>query len=110
MLKLINKGDTTMKTYMVSFSEPVAVTYKGTHWDKEQKKWVDGEYVEMEQHVTLYSLSAAKKLIKENLEKYKSSSITQTWSDGSWENLGPIKMKGSNKTFVANTRQTKASY
>lgn len=95
---------------MVSFLEPVAVTYKGTHWDKEQKKWVDGEYLEMQQHVTLHSLSTAKRLIKENFDKYVSSSITQTWSDEGWKNLGPIKVKGNNKTFVANTRQTRASY
>lgn len=37
-------------------------------------------------------------------------SITKVWSNGDWEPLGPIELKGSNKTFVANTRQTKAGY
>lgn len=99
-----------MKTYTINFSEPVAVTYKGMHWNKEQKRWVNGEYIEMEQVVALHTLRLAKKLIKENLDKYICSSITQTWGNGEWENLGQIKIKGNNKTFVANTRQTKASY
>lgn len=43
-------------------------------------------------------------------KQYKGSCITKTWANGDWENLGEIKMKGSNKTFVANTRQKVASY
>lgn len=58
-------------------------------------------------HETFYSLSAAKKAMKEHNAK---GSITQVWSNGNWENLGPIVLKGSNKHFVANTRQTKAGY
>lgn len=73
------------------------------HFDTDKRKWVDGEYTEMEQHLTLHSLASAKKLIKLNRDKYVSSCITQTWSDGSWENLGEIKLKGSNKTFDYDT-------
>lgn len=99
-----------MKTYSVSFSEPIAVTYNGMHFDEDKRKWVDGEYTEMEQHVTLHSLASAKKLIKQNRDKYVSSCITQTWSNGEWENLCEIKLNGSNKTFVANTKQKVANY
>lgn len=34
----------------------------------------------------------------------------KTWVNGDWENLGPIKLTGNNKTFVANTRQKVANY
>lgn len=59
---------------------------------------------------TFYSLTPAKKLIKENMDKYIDSVITKTWANGDWENLGPIKLAGNNKTFVANTRQKVANY
>lgn len=42
--------------------------------------------------------------------KYKGSCITKTWANGDWENLGEIKLAGSNKTFVANTKQRVANY
>lgn len=58
-------------------------------------------------HETFHSLSAAKKAIKEHNAK---GSITKVWSNGDWEPIGPIVLKGSNKHFVANTRQTKAGY
>ena len=99
-----------MKTYTVYFSEPVAYTYIGDKWNKETRHWEEGEIVEVESMFTFHSLAAAKKLIKANLDKYVSSCITQTWANGDFENLGQIKLKGNNKTFVANTRQTKASY
>lgn len=56
---------------------------------------------------TFYSLSAAKKAMKEH---NASGSITQVWSDGTWEPLGKIELKKSNKTFCANTRQKVANY
>lgn len=59
---------------------------------------------------TFHSLAPAKKLIRENMDKYMDSIITKTWADGDWENLGPIKLAGNNKTFVANTRQKVANY
>lgn len=58
-------------------------------------------------HETFYSLSAAKKAMKEHNAQ---GSITKVWSNGDWEPLGPIVLKGSNKHFIANTRQTKAGY
>ena len=54
---------------------------------------------------TFHSLAPVKKLIKENMDKYIDSIITKTW-----ENLGPIKLSGNNKTFVANTRQKVVNY
>lgn len=99
-----------MKNYTVYFSEPVAHTYIGDKWNKETKHWEKGEITEMETVHTFHSLATAKKLIKANIDKYVSSCITQTWANGDFENLGQIKIKGSNKTFVANTRQIKAAY
>lgn len=43
-------------------------------------------------------------------DKYKGSCITKVWANGDFENLGEINLKGSNKTFVANTKQKTASY
>ena len=37
-------------------------------------------------------------------------SITKVWSNGDWEPAGKIQLQGSNKTFMANTRQKSASY
>lgn len=54
-----------------------------------------------------YSLSAAKKAMKEH---NASGSITKVWSDGTWEPMGKIELKKSNKTFCANTRQKVANY
>lgn len=72
------------------------------------KKWEhDVELEERSDTFTFYSLAPAKKLIKANLDKYKGSCITKTWANGDWENLGEINLNGSNKTFVANTRQKK---
>ena len=100
-----------MKTYSVCFTEPVCHKYIGDRWNKVTKKW---EYdVECEKWSTsfeFHSLKEAKKLINANLDKYESSCITKIWSNGDWENLGPIKMKGSNKHFIANTKQKVASY
>lgn len=35
---------------------------------------------------------------------------TKVYSNGDWEPCGEIVLKGNNKTFMANTRQTKAGY
>lgn len=53
------------------------------------------------------TLSSAKKAMKENNAK---GYITKIWSNGDWENLGEIILKGSNKTFISNTKQIKKSY
>lgn len=100
-----------MKTYTVYFSEQVSHKYIGDRFNKELKKWEhDVELEERSDTFTFYSLAPAKKLIKANLDKYKGSCITKTWANGDWESLGEINLNGSNKTFVANTRQKKANY
>lgn len=100
-----------MKTYTVYFSEPVCHKYVGDKFNKELKKWeYDVECEDWKDTFTFHSLAPAKKLIKANLDKYKGSCITKIWANGDWENLGEINLKGSNKTFVANTRQKKANY
>lgn len=99
-----------MKQYTVYFKEPVAHTFKDERFNKESRKWEEVEVTEMVDTVTFYSLAPAKKLIKANLDKYKGSCITKTWANGDWENLGEINLKGSNKTFVANTKQKIANY
>lgn len=53
------------------------------------------------------SLTEAKKAMREHNAK---GFITKIWRNGDWENLGEIQLKSSNKTFVANTRQTTKSY
>lgn len=61
---------------------------------------------------TYYSLSAAKKAMKElskqghEVEGCK----TRVYSNGDWVNCGEITLSGSNKSFVANSRMTKANY
>ncbi len=99
-----------MKQYTVYFSEPVAHTYIRERFNKATQKWEDIEVTEMETSYTFFNLSTAKKFIKDNIDKYTGSTITKTWANGDWENLGEINIKGSNKTFVANTKQTTKNY
>jgi hypothetical protein len=56
---------------------------------------------------TFYSLPAAKAAMKEN---NATGHITKVFSNGDFVPCGEIKSKGSNKTFIANTRQIKANY
>lgn len=100
-----------MKTYIVYFNEPVCLKYIGDKFNKETKKWeYDVECEKWDDTFTLHTLRAAKALIKANIDKYKGSCITKVWANGDWENLGEINLKGSNKTFVVNTRQKIANY
>lgn len=100
-----------MKQYTVYFTKPVPYRYIGDRFNKELKKWeFDVECEDRKDTFTFHSLKVAKALIKENMDKYKGSCITQIWADGDFENLGEIKIKGNNKTFVANTRQVKSNY
>lgn len=94
-----------MKQYTVYFTEPVSHTFVGMRYNYETQCWEDREITEMVDTVTFFALAPAKKLIKANRDKYKGSCITKTWANGDWENLGEINLSGSNKTFVANTRQ-----
>lgn len=69
-----------MKTYTVYFSEPVTIKYKGDRFNKELKKWEhDVDCEETSPMFTFHSLAPAKKLIKENMDKYIDSVITKTW-------------------------------
>lgn len=54
-----------------------------------------------------YSLPAAKKAMKEHNAK---GYIYKIYSNGDFVNCGEIQLKGSNKTFVANSRQTVKGY
>lgn len=81
-----------MKTYIVYFTEPICIN--------------DELFSSYETH----SLNFAKKIIKENINKYKGSAIYKFWNNGDFENLGEINLNGSNKTFVANTKQKKENY
>ena len=100
-----------MKTYTVCFSEPVCYKYIGDKFNRELKRWeYDVECEKWDDTFTFHSLKPAKALIKANIDKYKCSCITKTWANGDWENLGEINIKGSNKTFVANTKQKIANY
>lgn len=100
-----------MKTYYVYFNEPVTRKYVGDRWNSEKKKWeFDVECEETNDYFEFHSLKPAKDLIKANIEKYAGSCIYQTWTNGDFENLGEIKLKGNNKHFIANTRQKVANY
>lgn len=99
-----------MKTYTVYFSQEVCLKTMDDVFDKNLKKWVYKEVEKWSDVFVFHSLAVAKKFIKQNLNFYKSSVITKTWSNGDWENLGEIVLKGNNKKFVANTKQKKENY
>ena len=52
-------------------------------------------------------LSLTKKAMKEHNAK---GYITRVYSNGDFVDCGEIKLSGSNKTFVANTKQIKPGY
>lgn len=60
------------------------------------------------QCATVYSLSAAKKLMKEHPGSVGDK--VKIYSSGEWVPCGPITLKGSNKTFIANSKMTKPNY
>lgn len=55
-----------------------------------------------------YSLSAAKKWMRERLKQGHevSGSKTRIYSNGDWVPCGEIKLSGNNKDFVANSMTT----
>jgi len=59
-----------------------------------------------------YAVTPAKKWMRERMklghEVYGSK--IKIYSEGEWVNCGAINLTGSNKTFIANTRMTKANY
>lgn len=100
-----------MKTCTVYSSEPATTKYKGDRSSKELKKWGhDADCEETGPMFTFRSLAPAEKLTKENTDKYIDSVMTKTRVNGDRENLGPIRLSGNNKTFVANTGQKVANY
>lgn len=99
-----------MKTYSVYFSKPIAHEEVRQVFDKASNRWTEKVFVEEDDSFTFHSLRAAKAFIKQHREFYKGSCITKTWANGDWENLGEIKLEGSNKHFVANTKQKRAGY
>ena len=75
--------------------------------------WVNPQTSKREYADTMFTLSAAKKLMKEKMREGMTDvigSITKVWSNGDWEPAGKIQLQGSNKTFMVNTRQKSASY
>lgn len=54
-----------------------------------------------------YDLPSAKKAMKEHNAK---GYITKVYANGDCVNCGEILLKGSNKTFVANSKQISKSY
>lgn len=100
-----------MKACTVYSSEPATIRYKGDRFSKELKKREhDVDCEETGPMFTFHSLAPAKKPVKENMDKYMDSVITKTRANGDRENLGPTKLSGNNKTFVASTRQRVANH
>ena len=60
--------------------------------------WKDENGVHSEE---CYSVSSAKKLMKEH--PGATGSKIKVYSNGDWVNCGEITLKGSNKTFIANS-------
>ena len=58
-------------------------------------------------HEDFYNLRDAKKAMREH---NATGEIVKVWSNGDWEPCGPIKLTGTNKTMMANTRQKVPSY
>lgn len=61
---------------------------------------------------TFCTLTAAKKWMRSRLKQglQVSGQKYRVYTDGEFVNCGTINLTGSNKAFVANTKQTKAGY
>ncbi len=61
---------------------------------------------------TFYGLTAAKKWMKERIKQGHEveGSKYRIYSDGEIVNCGKINLNGNNRSFVANSRQTKSNY
>lgn len=99
-----------MKEYYVKFSEPITYTQIKDVFNKDTHRWEEKEVICADSEFTFYNLTSAKKFIKEHIDKYVSSAIYKTYSNGDFECLGEIKISGHNRHFVANTRQKKVNY
>lgn len=108
----MERGSTkfVMKIISVYFSEPISYEVSKDYYDKEAGQWKEKTVIKSDDSFEFHDLRSAKAFIKKHLPLYKGSSITKIWANGDSENLGPIKLSGSNKHFVANTRQKKPGY
>lgn len=88
-----------MKSYTVYFSEPVCYKFIDTKSNREIEQWDD--------MFVFYSLTPAKKLIKANLDKYKSSCIIKYEQMGIGKILEKSILKRSNKNFFNNDKIAK---
>lgn len=61
---------------------------------------------------SFFTLTSAKKWMKERMKQGHdvTGSRYKIYSNGDTVNLGSIKLTGNNKSFVANSKQTKAGY
>lgn len=61
---------------------------------------------------TFFTLTAAKKWMRNKLKQGHevSGQKYKVYSDGDFVNCGEINLTGSNKSFVANTKQKKPGY
>lgn len=64
----------------------------------------DGNQISRE----VYSLKQAKQIMKAHPNS--TGSKTKIYANGDWVPCGPIKLKGSNKTFIANSKMNKPNY
>lgn len=64
------------------------------------------------EHEDFYSLTPAKKWMKErmSLGHEVSGGKVRFYANGDMVQCGAITLQGSNKTFIANSRMTKANY
>lgn len=65
-----------------------------------------------QEHEEFYAVAPAKRWMKERMKlgHEVSGDKTKIYSNGDWIPCGRIELTGSNKTFIANTRMTKANY
>lgn len=61
--------------------------------------WKDENGIEQNEEV--YSISIAKKIMKEH--PGATGSKIKVYANGNWVNCGEITLKGSNKSFIANS-------
>lgn len=61
--------------------------------------WKDNNGIDQRDEV--YSVSAAKKIMKEH--PGATASKVKVYSNGDWVNCGEITLNGSNKSFIANS-------
>lgn len=57
---------------------------------------------------TVYSVAVAKKIMKAH--PGSTGDKVKVYANGDWVPCGPITIKGSNKSFIANSRMNKANY